>query len=428
MECEKIMDSICESRLCTGCAACSQVCPRGAVEMAANDEGFQYPNIDKELCTDCGLCREKCPINKTVDTGDVMGTEPVTEQNNAYSIKHKAYACFSADDDVRSGSSSGGAFTQLAQSIISRYGVVFGAEFDGTFRVRHSYTEKVDGLEGLRRSKYVQSDTENTFIKAKEFLNAGREVLFCGTPCQIAGLKSFLNKEYNNLLTCDLACSGVPSPKVWRMYLDYMSGRYKSKVSSISFRDKTDGWNCYNMKIDFENGSRYIDRAKHETFFIGFGKNIFNRISCFNCRFRMQNTKADITLADFWGIDKQNDSDFMDNRGVSLLITNTEKGERELSLIMDKMFIKPEPLDFAIKYNPRLASSVAEPGGRKSFFNDLRDGYTFDRLIRKYMDNYSIKYRVKVLLRPILEWVREIGSHWNKTFYNRNQTTIKRTL
>ena len=415
------MESICESKLCTGCAACSQICPQGAVKMAANDEGFQYPNINKELCTDCGLCRKKCPVNETMDTGS-------TKQDNADSIKHKAYACFSRDDDVRAGSSSGGVFSLLAQSVISRSGVVFGAEFDGDFRVRHNYAEKADGLEALRRSKYVQSDTENTFIKAKEFLNAGREVLFCGTPCQIAGLKSFLNKEYDNLLTCDLACSGVPSPKVWKMYLDFMSDRYKSKVFSASFRDKTEGWSCYNMRIDFENGSRYIDKAKHETFFIGFGKNIFNRISCFNCLFRMQNTKADITLADFWGIDKQNDSDFLDNKGVSLLITNTEKGERELSRIRDKMIIKPEPLELATKYNPRLVSSVLEPGGRKSFFNDLRDGYTFDRLRRKYMDNYSIKYRVKGLLKLILGWTGKIGPRRNKTFYSRNQTTIKRTL
>ena len=392
------MTEVFEDReLCTGCAACRQVCPQHAIEMKANDEGFLYPEINGERCNDCRLCQRTCPVNKAVNataTGEDAGL-PFEG--------HKAYACFSNDEQIRSESSSGGIFTQLAHSFISRNGVVFGAEFDDAFRVRHSYVENTEGLDTLRRSKYVQSDIEDTYAKARELLNAGRPVLYCGTPCQAAGLRAFLNKEYDDLLICDLACHGVPSPEVWRMYLDFIKGRYQSPIASISFRDKSTGWNDSSMKILFKDGRQYIDKVKREIFFIGFGKSIFNRSSCYSCRFRINNTKADITLADFWGIDRQGGSDFMDNKGVSLVITHTEAGDKALSQIQDRICMKQRSFDEAVKYNPRLISSVAEPDGRKSFFEDLKAGHSFDLLRRKYMDNFSIKYRVKSLIKLLLK-------------------------
>lgn len=381
------MELICEIRLCTGCAACSEVCPQSAVVMVPNDEGFLCPQINAELCNDCGLCRKTCPVNEAAKDVDPQ---------------HMVYACFSKDENTRSKSSSGGVFSQLARSVLINNGVVFGAGFDEAFRVRHSFIEKEEELDGLRRSKYVQSDTGRTFIEARSFLKEGKKVLFCGTPCQIAGLKAFLNREYENLLTCDLACHGVPSPKVWDMYLDFIRGKYKSSIAAVSFRDKSTGWNNSCMKINFKDGSQYIDLVKKETFFIGFGKSVFNRSSCYECKFRIRNTKADITLADFWGIDKQNDSDFNDNRGVSLVITHTAAGQKALLQINEEICMKQRTLDEAVKYNPRLVSSVEEPSGRKSFFNDMRVGYGFDRLRKKYMDNFSIKYRIKCLLKLIL--------------------------
>lgn len=382
-------------KLCTGCAACRQVCSRRAIEMKPNDEGFSYPEIDSGLCNDCGLCRRTCPVNKAVNTA------AAGEEAGLPFESHKAYACFSNDDQIRSQSTSGGIFTQLAESFISRNGVVFGAGFDGDFKVRHTYVESVDGLDALRRSKYVQSEIEDTYSKAREFLNAGRPVLFCGTPCQAAGLKAFLNKEYDNLLVCDLACHGVPSPKIWKMYLDFIGGKFQSPVASVSFRDKSTGWNDSSMKITFKDGRQYVGKVAREIFFIGFGKSIFNRSSCYGCRFRIDNTKADITLADFWGIDRQGGG-FTDNKGVSLVITHTEAGEKALSQIRDRIFMERRPLEGAVKHNPRLVSSVAEPVGRKSFFDDLKAGYDFDRLRRKYMDNFSIKYRVKSFIKEKL--------------------------
>lgn len=418
-----MMENICEGRLCTGCAACGQICPQGAITMTENEEGFLYPQINGGLCNDCGLCARTCPINaacedtgtqKATAAGDTGAQRPpeivcmdAEVQNGQQSDKpagarHKVYACFTTDEDIRSRSSSGGVFTQLAIKVLSEDGVVFGAGFDETFKVRHKYIENKDDLDGLRRSKYVQSDTAATFREAKAFLKEGRAVLYCGTPCQIAGLKAFLNKGYDNLLTCDLACHGVPSPKVWKMFLGFLRDQYKSNVKSVSFRDKSTGWNNSSMKIEFENGSRYMDRVKRETFFVGFGKSIFNRSSCYDCRFRIGSTKADITLADFWGIDKQNDAEFTDNKGVSLIITHTEAGEKALSQLGGRIFMKQCTLEEAVKYNPRLVSSVGEPAGRRSFFEELGSGHSFDRLRRKYMDNFSLKYKAKTLAKHLL--------------------------
>ena len=421
---------ICEERLCTGCSACSQACPQGAVAMEANNEGFLYPRIDEGRCTDCGLCGRICPVNKAVagdiavnnanaaaGSGDDAGKTDVKAAGNGTvsnaakienagirKMRHRAFACYSKDDEIRSKSTSGGAFTQLALKVLSAGGIVFGAGFDENFNVRHCYIENESGLDGLRRSKYVQSAVGNTFKEAEAFLREGRDVLFCGTPCQIAGLKAYLRKDYKNLLACDLVCSGVPSPKVWSLYLDYMRKRFGSGISSVSFRDKSTGWSNSSMKIVFKDGSLYTDKVTREIFFIGFGKSIFNRKSCYECKFRLNNTKADLTLADFWGIDRRSgdENSVTDDKGVSLVITHTEAGENALSAISGNMWISERGLDEAVKYNPRMVSSVAEPAGRKSFFGDMAAGYGFDWLRKKYMDNESIKYKLKCIAKHIL--------------------------
>lgn len=432
--------TICESPLCTGCAACSQACPQGAIAMTADSEGFLYPRINEDICSGCGLCIRTCPVNRAKKAGDparnkCTGTETGREHGTGFvseispvpetgfmreagrvygtgrereknpgqdTLDHRFYACYSKDEAIRGASSSGGVFSHLAKSVLSEGGVVFGAGFDGKFKVRHAYIKDEKELDSLRRSKYVQSEIGNTFREARGFLDKGRKVLFCGTPCQVAGLKAFLGGEYPGLIACDLACHGVPSPKVWDMYLEYIRDKYKSEIKAVSFRDKSTGWNNSSMRIDFKNGSKYMDCVKKEIFFIGFGKSIFNRRSCFNCLFRINNTKADITLADFWGIDKINPGGYADNKGVSLVITHTPAGEEAFLRIRDDVRADKQAYDAAVKYNPRLVSSVPEPPARKSFFNDLESGHGFDRLVEKYMDNKSFKYRVKCIIKRIL--------------------------
>ncbi len=389
-----------EARLCTGCAACGQVCPKGAVTMSANDEGFLYPNVNEELCNNCGLCEKTCPINNALKAGsEPRQTGAETKQAGG---GHKAYACYSRDEAVRSKSTSGGVFTQLALITLADGGVVFGAGFDSGFKVTHIYAENEKELDNLRRSKYVQSDIADSFIKARDFLKAGRKVLFCGMPCQIAGLKAFLNHDYPGLLACDLACHGVPSPKVWEMFLGYLKDAYKSDIKSVAFRDKSTGWNDSSMMIEFKNGSRYINRVKREIYSMGFGKSIFNRRSCYDCKFRIDNTKADITLADFWGIDKHGETEYSDNKGVSLIITHTAAGEEALKRIGENTCIKERSFEEAVRFNPRLVSSVAEPAGRREFFGDMKVGLDFDRLRAKYMDNKSFRYRAKCLAKRLL--------------------------
>lgn len=474
-------------RHCTGCAACSQVCPCGAVVMEADEEGFLYPNINEERCSDCGLCRRTCPVNAAFEktrsiitdtdgslvftaggrgvpvfvsrdsgaTGSgqndsdaaessrngcsAAGTLPddtvsspivssptvssptvssptVSSPSGAFSGK-RAFACRSKSDAVRGKSSSGGVFSELAAKTLEDGGVVFGAAFDEEFNVKHRCIENIGDLDELRRSKYVQSEIGESFKEAEKYLEEGRKVLFCGTPCQIAGLKAYLGKEYDNLTTCDIACFGVPSPKVWRMFLDYLEDRYGGGITSVSFRDKSTGWRESSVRITFDNGAKYMVSVKKELYLMGYFKNLFTRKSCFDCRFKVHNSHADLTLADFWGIEKlagplnpENPAKEHggsspakdDNRGISLVIAHTEAGENALSGISGRVGIVEYPPGDAVRYNPRLVSSLPEPSGRARFFADMKNGYSFDKLRRKYMDNTSIRYKIKCIIKKML--------------------------
>lgn len=212
------MINIKEKHNCCGCSACVQVCPKQCISMSADNEGFLYPQIDTAICIDCGLCEKVCPVINQNEPREPLAV----------------YAANNNNEDIRLKSSSGGIFTLLAEQIISEGGVVFGARFNENWEVVHDYTEAIEGLEPFRGSKYVQSIIGDNFIKAKQFLTDGRKVLFSGTPCQIAGLKKFLRKEYENLLTVEVVCHGVPSPMVWRDYLDYKRAKRAAGKNSVS--------------------------------------------------------------------------------------------------------------------------------------------------------------------------------------------------
>lgn len=198
------MIDIIQKQDCCGCEACVQICPKGCMCMVEDTEGFLYPQVDKSVCVNCGLCEKVCPV---------------IHQNKSRTPL-KVYAAKNMDEEVRLKSSSGGIFTLLAESVIKRGGVVFGAKFDDEWMVVHDYTDNIEGVAAFRGSKYVQSIIGNAYRKVEQFLKSGRMVLFTGTPCQIAGLKKYLRKEYKKLLAVDLVCHGVPSPKVWQMYLE----------------------------------------------------------------------------------------------------------------------------------------------------------------------------------------------------------------
>ncbi len=240
------MKQVLEPKRCCGCHTCMNVCPTGAIRMQEDKRGFLYPVILQTKCIDCGLCQKRCPVLKKQDD----------------MVKNiKAYACFNKNIDERLNSSSGGIFILLAKEIIKRRGVVFGASFDENFEVKHFFVEKKEDLNKFMGSKYTQSTIGNAYKKVKEFLDSGRYVLFTGTPCQTEGLKLYLNKDYDKLYIQDIICHGVPSPKVWRKYIEYQKNINKEEINSISFRNKENGWSSSRMKITF--GTRtYTEERK----------------------------------------------------------------------------------------------------------------------------------------------------------------------
>ena len=356
---------------CSGCHACYSVCPTKAIEMVKDEKGFKYPVIDQPKCVNCHLCEKTCPIiNKKI-----VDNEP------------KAYSCYNKNNEVRSKSSSGGIFTLIASKILEKNGVVFGASFNNKFMVEHIYVEKEEELYKIRGSKYLQSIIGDSYKQAKKFLEEGRYVLFTGTPCQIEGLLSYLNKDYENLITQDIICHGVPSPKVWNKYLEYREKEDGEIPLEINFRSKENGWKNYNLKFRY-NGHEYKNNQNTDKYMQAFLKNVSLRESCYNCSFKKINRLSDITLADFWGIEKVNPKMF-DDKGMSLVIVNSKKGNKLFNSIQDEIVKEEININEAIKYNPSMITSSKPDKNRKKFFEHL-DNMDFKELVDKYTEKPNI--------------------------------------
>ncbi|MBF0729229.1 Coenzyme F420 hydrogenase/dehydrogenase, beta subunit C-terminal domain [Bacteroides acidifaciens] len=329
------MINIVEKKDCCGCSACVSKCPKQCISMIVDNEGFSYPYLDKENCIDCGLCEKVCPV--------INQNEPKKPL--------RCYAAINPDENIRVKSSSGGIFTMIAEYIIAEGGVVFGAAWNKNWQVEHTYTEVKEGLKVFRGSKYIQSIIGDSFIQVELFLKVGRKVLFSGTPCQIAGLKKFLRKEYNNLITVDFVCHGVPSPGVFRWYMKEELKRYSDYViKDIRFRDKCEGWKNFSFSIDLENIDSKecvtLSQTLHEcSFLVGFLNNYYLRPSCHYCPAKQFKSSADITLADYWGYN-QSDKIKDDDKGVSAIFISTKEGDRILHMV--------EPLYETVEYSDIL--------------------------------------------------------------------------
>lgn len=335
---------------CTGCGACENACPVGAIEMKRDFEGFAYPEINLERCIHCGACERACPADA------VSASEAESP---------KAYYAYTDNQSILMNSSSGGAFSILAAKIICEGGVVFGAGYAENFTVRHMSAANEEELKKLRTSKYVQSDIAKTYQEAKKALAEGKKVLFTGTSCQIAGLKQYLNRDYENLYTIDIVCHGVPSPQVWEEYLkQYHSHK---KINHVSFRDKTVGWNEFSMKITYEDGTSYCELATKDTFERAFLANLFLRPVCYQCQYKTLNRVSDLTLADYWGVEEVH-PELSAQQGVSLILVHTDKGQRLYDEITEKMESGETDCDRAIKMNHGALHSVRWNQKRKYFY------------------------------------------------------------
>ena len=333
---------------CTGCAACASVCPTNSIMMREDKEGFWQPHIDADTCIKCHKCEKTCPIVSPI----IVPTDFETQ----------AYAAINKDETIRMRSSSGGIFYALAKWTVEQGGVVFGARFDENWDVIHDYTETVDGIEPFMRSKYVQSRIGDTFTQAKEFLKAGRQVLFVGTPCQIGGLHSFLGKDYENLIMVDFICHGVPSPKVWHTYLNETN--IGEKLVEFNFRDKRDGWvesQCVFIKTKL---STRREKQLTNLFFRGFINNVYLRNSCFSCPFKSVHHISDITIADAWGI--QHYSPHMnDNKGTSAILVHSQKGEKCINVLSPLIKTESISIEDVTFHNPSLIQSSSKPKYRR---------------------------------------------------------------
>jgi len=339
---------------CTGCGACFCCCPTDAITMQTDSEGFLYPRIDSKKCITCEKCDSVCPI--------------LSPLNHPERHKPDCYAMW-ADDETRSKSTSGGVFSLVAQYVLSREGFVSGAVFDDDYHnVRHIIANEPEEIELLRKSKYIQSDTGEVFREIEKLLKKDKIVLFCGCPCQVVGLKKYLANNYDNLITMDFVCHGVPSSLVWRSFLEEVLE--SRTLTAVDFKSKEFGW-CPNLHLEFDDGFSYVE-LRDGLFFKSYLKNYNLRKSCYSCHYANTNRHSDITVGDFWGIEKY-DAALNDNKGTSLILVNSMKGLDILEHIKPTcQRLVQTPLSAALVGNGNfLHSSKVDPDKRSRFFSHI---------------------------------------------------------
>lgn len=384
------MTDFCSSVDCCGCAACANACSRGAITMQPNKEGFLEPVIDARKCVHCGRCKLVCPF---VNRG--MERKPIV-----------VLAARAKDGNLRASSSSGGVFSILARKVFERDGVVYGAAFRKEDKmVVHRSAEDEQGLEGLRGSKYVQSDIGMTFKDVRENLRLGRLVLFSGTPCQVRGLVNFLARPYSNLICVDVVCHSVPSPKAWRMYLrDKIAPSVPLSDCSISFRSKFFGWTRYAIEIMNSSGFGYRRPFRVDTFGRAYLGGLMDRPSCRSCPCRNLRSGSDLTIADCWGAEKLK-GEWEDDKGSSVIMVNTPAGKEIVGEIKKSLVMREIPYEFACANNRAIEFSNPSTEARNSFYDLLEKGVGFDAVVNQLLPMSKI-----ALFRGILGgWAHRWG-------------------
>lgn len=381
----------CSIYMCIGCGVCSEVCPKNCITMKADREGFSFPTLNFDSCISCDLCIKMCP------------------QNNHFKKSNSIfYMAWHLSSEVLMTSSSGGVFTAIAEWVLNQNGVVVGAAVDpNTREIYHELISSSKQLDKLRLSKYYQSTIRQVFKEVRTLIIAGRMVLFSGTACQIAAIKTFLGPLANNglLLTMDVLCHGVTSKKVISAYIKDREKKYKKKVIDYKFRVKEgkEGWQAgygTRMKLFFDDGSSQVQNKFLDTFFVGFNSNIFLRESCYCCQYCGQKRISDFTVADFWGVDEEKVGMRQLYKGVSVLLLNTKNAEKIMPDLMNCLHVEEIDPNVAIRYNLAFKKPNKRPEERSEFFS-IMDKYGFDKAVKFVNKRYYLREYIKLILRTV---------------------------
>lgn len=348
---------------CSGCTACMKICPKNAIRMVEDEEGFLYPEIEKRKCINCGACYRICPNIKKEKSNIIQ---------EAYGVKHKV-------EQERMTSRSGGVFIALSDYILDTGGIVYGAKFMEDFTVEHTRATNKEERDSFKGSKYIQSNMKNIIEKVQKDLQENKKVLFSGTPCQVAGVKSAIPGKYHEqLYTCDLICHGVPSGKVFKDFLKYIEKISKKKIKQFDFRDKSFGWETHYETTTFYDGSTLTTQYFRNLF---YGHCIL-RPACHCCNYANSHRPGDITIADFWGIDKVA-PDFLDKKGVSLVMINNTRGKEWFEAIKDELYVIHCSIKDCVKHTYTLSQQTPQAENRNEFWEDYQTK-DFDEIIEKY--------------------------------------------
>lgn len=384
------MPELCSSELCTGCWGCFNICPKNAISMRPDKRGFLHPDIDPEKCIECKLCEKTCP--------------PLTGRISANETKPITYAAWHKDTRVRIGSSSGGAFSALAEGILNLEGIVYGAAWENSRKVIHKRITTPDGLEDLRKSKYIPSEIHKTYRNVKEDLNNQKYVLFSGTPCQIAALYAFLkNTDKSRLYTVDFICHGVPSPALFEKYITHIEKAERHKVIGVNFRDKRLGVETNLLIVlTLDNGKEIIKRFDGNSFYRAFVENVALRTACTNCPFNIMPRRADISLADFRGLGTMGHFDYEKERhlGFSGLLVNNPKGLELLHMAKNILLDQREFEELKAR-QPLLGHPAKAAHRSECFWKDYEQGESYSKLAHTYL-KMPMRMRVMNMARILL--------------------------
>ena len=375
---------ITDKKDCCGCSACMNICPKHCITMKSDDEGFLYPEIYDRECINCDMCEKVCPVVKAKDF------TPYNEYKQGFMFQ-------SNNEQELKESTSGGFFSTLARYVLSKNGVVFGAAFDQDLHIGHKYIENVDDLHIFRNSKYIQSEIGDSYRCCQDFLKDGRLVCFSGTPCQIAGLKSFLRKHYDNLITVDVICRGVPSPGLFEKYLKYLGGI--DNISKVMFRDKFYGYYSSTFSILYKNGKSTRRDIRRDPMLNFFFQDLCSRPSCYHCSFKTIDRVSDFTMFDCWHAVKH--STLFDTRGVTGVIARNEHAEELMHVVCIGNKSESASVEQLVNDDGfMMTTCVKENQKRQEFFNDIKN-MKFGVLARKYTKKSESK-NLKDILKTVL--------------------------